>query len=756
MGKRIVLIVIAVAAALALTGNSIGWIQRTELTREEYFASFAQNYREQGKDDDGNTTIVVSAPDFSRLQRETNRPIAEMNVNDLQVLVSEHPALQRDYAFTVDEVSQEAVQKGFFEELALGYLYQAAETAQIDGRWSDRKTEQDEALLGEAIEVSAGSSQEPADAGLEEYLRWYRDGKAENLLVMPGNYNYWKVGDALEPEQAEATGYQPIRELTGISFEVDAADYYEILLEELVLMDLDESKTEYASELTFDNLQAYVNAEFEKEIMRKALVNRLAERSDGMGALQDELNTVTTTIKNETDSGYEWAESLAVFEVMAENYADYDNLLMTISQNSQGDLKEQADALRAAAKTAMRIRLETYRGFQNATRSDYDVRWLNAIFFDAAKASEEYRSDPAFAGMIDEAQRLFGLVSIRQDMKQNIAAMTELPQADLESCLHSASELAAQGEIDQILERAVYTLIGQIGKEQSAGTLRRASGETYIACSKYLLFGRMHGEYLLRGFVSTGDDTREWFRESTGTDVVSWYDAKSSNLLNMRSDLLKVHESELETYEGHTYLCVDSAKTWDEAKTFCESMGGHLVTVTSEGEQKFLESIVKNGDKHQYWLGGKAAEDGYAWITGEEFSYTNWDKDEPGGSGLTAGGSCLQILRTPDPKVEDSRAFGWRVAPADNTYQVEKPELLKQQEEAQKAEQEALAGLTEEDKADAAKKAAEEEEKMTPEQKAAAQKEQEALKEAQDKYKADLEVTGFYGKDNIGFICEWD
>ena len=34
--------------------------------------------------------------------------------------------------------------------------------------------------------------------------------------------------------------------------------------------------------------------------------------------------------------------------------------------------------------------------------------------------------------------------------------------------------------------------------------------------------------------------------------------------------------------------------TWTEAKAYCESLGGHLATITSAGEQAFIESIINN------------------------------------------------------------------------------------------------------------------------------------------------------------------
>lgn len=82
---------------------------------------------------------------------------------------------------------------------------------------------------------------------------------------------------------------------------------------------------------------------------------------------------------------------------------------------------------------------------------------------------------------------------------------------------------------------------------------------------------------------------------------------------------------------GHYYQVYDTPMTWDEAKAYCESLGGHLVTITSDTEQEFVETLIANGKKKSYWLGGTdAANEGtWEWITGEKFDYTNWREFMP-------------------------------------------------------------------------------------------------------------------------------
>jgi hypothetical protein len=71
-------------------------------------------------------------------------------------------------------------------------------------------------------------------------------------------------------------------------------------------------------------------------------------------------------------------------------------------------------------------------------------------------------------------------------------------------------------------------------------------------------------------------------------------------------------------------LHFDKSMTWSEANEFCESQGGHLVTINSEGEQRFIENLIARGSKNFYWLGGDAGQNRqFRWVTGEPMNYKN-------------------------------------------------------------------------------------------------------------------------------------
>ncbi len=71
---------------------------------------------------------------------------------------------------------------------------------------------------------------------------------------------------------------------------------------------------------------------------------------------------------------------------------------------------------------------------------------------------------------------------------------------------------------------------------------------------------------------------------------------------------------------------------WGDAKIEAESQGGHLATITSQGEQDFLEANVCDSSVWM-WIGGyqdltdpdySEPGGGWKWVTGEPMDYTHW------------------------------------------------------------------------------------------------------------------------------------
>ncbi len=171
------------------------------------------------------------------------------------------------------------------------------------------------------------------------------------------------------------------------------------------------------------------------------------------------------------------------------------------------------------------------------------------------------------------------------------------------------------------------------------------TGETWSYTNWYTGYPANIGDYL-KLFTNSGNkwadddgiDTRslaicEWdedLRES-GSNGVS-----SGNILSLSDNSNVVSTSDAETqgykfYNGHTFKYYSDTKTWANAKDACEALGGHLATSTSAEKNTFLSTLTTD----TAWLGGtdEAEEGVWQWVTGEEWSYTNWASGEPSNYG---------------------------------------------------------------------------------------------------------------------------
>jgi hypothetical protein len=83
------------------------------------------------------------------------------------------------------------------------------------------------------------------------------------------------------------------------------------------------------------------------------------------------------------------------------------------------------------------------------------------------------------------------------------------------------------------------------------------------------------------------------------------------------------------TYGGHTYFRSNTSSLWPAANTSATSLGAHLVTISSAGENAFLSGIG------QHWGGmtDEVTEGTWVWANGEPVVYTSWTSSQPDNSG---------------------------------------------------------------------------------------------------------------------------
>ena len=96
---------------------------------------------------------------------------------------------------------------------------------------------------------------------------------------------------------------------------------------------------------------------------------------------------------------------------------------------------------------------------------------------------------------------------------------------------------------------------------------------------------------------------------------------------------------------GHFYAVVSAAGTitWEDANAAATTAGGYLATITSQAENDFVFNLVNNPKwwhgSSGPWLGGyqypatQQSNANWRWVTGEAWTYTNWQAGQPNDSG---------------------------------------------------------------------------------------------------------------------------
>ena len=127
---------------------------------------------------------------------------------------------------------------------------------------------------------------------------------------------------------------------------------------------------------------------------------------------------------------------------------------------------------------------------------------------------------------------------------------------------------------------------------------------------------------------------------------------------------------DVEEYNGHYYAVIDEGMDWRDADEYCRNHGGHLVTINSAAEQKFVQGLVfGNGKRNNYWLGGYQSlmkGDKWYWVDDTPFEYTNWAEEQP--DNLTE--TSLMMYRNPNP-LSNSSLGEWNDLAANGTYKAE-------------------------------------------------------------------------------------
>lgn len=84
---------------------------------------------------------------------------------------------------------------------------------------------------------------------------------------------------------------------------------------------------------------------------------------------------------------------------------------------------------------------------------------------------------------------------------------------------------------------------------------------------------------------------------------------------------------------------------WYDAQWLCYNHGGHLPTISSDWEYKYVTKLLKShcpAVRHGYLGYHDTVKEFHSkWVDGSSSSYTNWDKNEPNNYGVNGvDGDC--------------------------------------------------------------------------------------------------------------------
>ncbi|KAK4312213.1 hypothetical protein Pmani_016336 [Petrolisthes manimaculis] len=96
------------------------------------------------------------------------------------------------------------------------------------------------------------------------------------------------------------------------------------------------------------------------------------------------------------------------------------------------------------------------------------------------------------------------------------------------------------------------------------------------------------------------------------------------------------------------YKVMKQLLTWGAAEQFCDSFGGHLVSIASANEETIIRGLTGMDDLggfNRLWVGLKeGSTSGYEWTDGTANAYLNWDAGEPESHGGVE--SCISADRS--------------------------------------------------------------------------------------------------------------
>ena len=467
---------------------------------------------------------------------------------------------------------------------------------------------------------------------LGERMWAYLQKERINDLIDRDNYGYMK---AVANYQTDLTFLRLLNladRLIDTGTKPDKKMYITILTNLVGLYELDNA-AEISAQKERDNLKNFYDYGMDLISISANLVGMLESNSDLETELKAAIDGVSVLISN-TDS---WISEISTLETLMQDYSSHDEFLALIENNSDGDLKEAAIAVRTGLKESLKIRLDAYKNVEEATREDLrDYIFSDYIFgedsFKALRETQMYANNEALRSFVDGGEKFIDALSAWETGKEIGKLIGNLVIGG-EDLINRVMEMMALYDVSVILQSELLnTILPEFYETGSEDAVT-----SFVSLSDYLVMARMRGEYCLYNTAAVDGGILTWFQGQYGEEAKAWYESKVSRLVEIKKKIDAIlivpdDTSVINSYGIHYYEVFDlHSSSWDEAQNYCSSIGGHLATLTSKEENDHVFQIVSAAGYQSAYFGlsDRDNEGSWTWVTGEPVIYLNWHSGEP-------------------------------------------------------------------------------------------------------------------------------